>query len=382
MKHLFSVLLIGGLASCSAEKDPTPRQSLDFSVELDTVKIDAGDELIYVGWNLTSSGESLDGKYLYNFRTGSNSPALELINLESAKLERVIQMTLDGPNGLRSPFVMRVYVQEDGTFFLSDNYELYHFNQNGTKLFTLNYAKHEFEGEKLPDELRITLNETLSKDGKTLLSLYGDQPLEKSPFGLAVFDLEKGIFSYQPLDVFEELDPYRVNIYRDGSPAGSKFASIRLFLKGDSLVFSNSVKNEVGFYGLKTDSLSKKSYSSKYTSQQAKPNYPNRIETEQQYDELLKQTDREVNYGRLFFDGQNDVYWRFTKEMDRVIGDSVVHKTVLTAFDPYFNQLAEKLLPADFVLPSKYFVRKGMIYTYLNIEDEVAFVRIIPEFGP
>jgi hypothetical protein len=62
--------------------------------------------------------------------------------------------------------------------------------------------------------------------------------------------------------------------------------------------------------------------------------------------------------------------------MDRMKGDTILFKTVLTAFDPDFNQLHEELLPPNFVLSRKYFARKGMIYTFLNIDDELAFVRI------
>jgi hypothetical protein len=60
-------------------------------------------------------------------------------------------------------------------------------------------------------------------------------------------------------------------------------------------------------------------------------------------------------------------------------GDTILFKTVLTAFDPDFNQLHEELLPSDFTLPRKYFAREGMIYTFLNIDDELAFVRIKPK---
>jgi hypothetical protein len=378
-KQLLVILWLISFSACTSQlSQDEGSTSVKINYQIDTVRIDAGDDFIHLNWNLLTSELSPDEKYLYNFRTGASSPAVELINLESLRLEHVIPMTLDGPNRIRSPYMSQIYVRRDG-FFLSDGYELCHFDLSGNKLFAINYDDHDFEGQKLPDDMRIALTETFSKDEKTLVTLYGDRPLEKSPFGFAVFDLEKRRFSYIPLDVFKELDPYRVNIYRDGRPMGSKFASIRLDLRNDSLVFSNSVKNEVGFFNLKTQALSTKRYSSNFTSEEAEPNLSNRIESDREYEALLNQTDRDVRYGRLFFDGQNNVYWRFAREMDRMIGeDSVVYKTVLTGFDSDFNQLSEILLPEDFVLPDKYFVRGGMIYTFLNEEDKVAFVRIIP----
>src|SRR5690606_15334176 len=117
-------------------------------------------------------------------------------------------------------------------------------------------------------------------------------------------------------------------------------------------------------------------YSSKYTSQEAQGNYANRSDSAKEFAEITKEKSKEVNDGKLFFDDENDVYWRFSKEMDRMKGDTVMYKTVLTAFDYMSNQLHEVLLPKDFTLPSKYFVREGMIYTFLNIADEAAVVRL------
>ncbi len=62
-------------------------------------------------------------------------------------------------------------------------------------------------------------------------------------------------------------------------------------------------------------------------------------------------------------------------------GDKIVYKTVLTAFDPEFSQLHEELLPSNFNFPSKNFTRQGMIYSFLNIDDELAFVRIKPSLA-
>ncbi|PZX47012.1 DUF4221 family protein [Algoriphagus chordae] len=381
MNRYSYLVLVLGLAACSSEKDSQEgnERAIDFSYELDTIMVDAGDEFIHVNWQLTTSDLSADEKYFYNFKTGAKEPGLEVIDLENLKLDHVIPMELDGPNGLRSPYVSHVYTLPDGTFYLSDNYEVYHFDQKGNKLSTLVYAKEEFDGEKLPAEKRIQLNETMSADGKTLLALYGGQKMQDSPEGLAIFDMDAQQVTYKPLSLFAELEKHQTVFYYEGEhPMQMFMAQIHLQLKQDSLLYSNSAQNKIFFYNLKTDSLTSKTYSSSYTSQEAAGNYPNRSDSESEFQEIAKNKEKEVNYGQLFFDKQNDVYWRFAKEMDRMKGDTIMYKTVLTAFDPEFNQLHEMLLPSDFTLPSKYFAREGMIYTFLNIDDEVAFVRLKP----
>lgn len=380
MKQLFIILtLCSFLISCSEKTDSDKSTSqANISYELDTIMVNSGEEFISLNWSLTSSDMTQDEKYLYNFKTGANPTGLEIIDLESKNLEKVIPMSLDGPNGIRHPYISSVYVLPDKTYYLSNSYDFYHFDLEGNKLSTLTFANHEFEGEKIPENTRIDLNQYLSEDGKTLVTFYADQKLENAPMGFTVFDLENQTFYYKPLPILEELEKYRIRFYFNDQPAGGMFSSFHLFTKNDSLIFSNGGVNQLYFYDLKTDSLTHKSYSSEFTSYEITSTFPSRVDSEEKYKELLKEAEKEVRYGPLYFDDNNDLYWRFTKELDRMKGDTAVFKTVLTAFDPDFEQKGELLLQDDFVLPYKVFVRDGMIYTFLNIDDELAFVRLKP----
>ncbi len=381
MERLLFLSLVLALAACGT-KDIAKEtgQTVDFSFVMDTVRIDAGSHLFFLNDRLSNAGLSKDGTYLYHFNRAEFS--LELIDLEELRLERTIPLELEGPNGIGTKWISKIHETDDGELILTDSYQLSVLDKHGVKTFGLRYADHDFEGNMPALEMSVE-NLTPSKDGKKLLALYThpEQKLFDSPQGFAVFDLANKKFTYQAKEYFKYLDSYRATLYSDGKPNMSTYAGVHLIFENDSMVFSTTVKNGVNFYDLSTDSLTTKTFSSEYTTQEAQGNYPNRAESEREIDEIVLAKSKEVNYGRFFFDEQNQVYWRFAKEMDRMVGDSVVYKTVLTAFDPDFNQLGEKLLSEDFVLPSKYFVRKGMIYTFLNEEDEVAFVRIIPDFG-
>ncbi|MBN3581613.1 DUF4221 family protein [Algoriphagus aestuarii] len=378
---LLTPVILAILASCSSKGSSDNNRKMDpsFTYTIDTVRIDAGEEFIYLNNLLTSSGESPDGKYLYNFNR--NQVNLEVINLESMTLEKIIPYEKEGPNGIGPGMISKVKDIGSGKLILSDNYQVSMVDLNGKKQDGFVYAQQEFVGEKLPAEKRIRLEETFSKDGKLLVALYGGQKIEDTADGLAIFDLEKKQVRYHPLTVFKELEKYQTVFYYEGvHPIQMYMADIKLHLKGDSLIYSNTAQNKVYFFQLSSNTLSSKSYTSKFTSQEAEGNYPKRSDNEAEFKEITKEKEKEVNFGRFFFDDQNNVYWRFSREMKGLIGDSIVYKTVLTAFDPNFNQLHEELLPGDFVLPQKYFARKGMIYTFLNIEDELAFVRLKPNF--
>lgn len=379
IRSVFPIIL-AALTSCGPKNsaENTEATTIDFTYELDTVMVDAGDNFIYLNRNLNSSGETHDGKYLYNF--DPIKIALQVIDLENLVLEKSIPLELEGPNGIGSEFISEVFVTTDGDIILSDDFTISVIDNDGNKSFGFKYGKHDFKGEKLPEGKEIQSNEAFSKDGKKLVALYGEFMLDEYEDGVAVFDLENKLFHFKPLDIFKELEEHITILVIDDYEVSGSYIPIYLQLKGDSLIYSNSAKNVIYFLNLKTDSLTHKIYQSQYTSPEASGKYPKRTESKEEYRKIGKERNKEVSYGSIFFDDQNDLYWRFAKEMDHMKGDTIQYKTVLTAFDPEFNQLHEELLPSDFVLSYKYFARKGMIYTFLNIEDELAFIRLKPNF--
>jgi hypothetical protein len=380
-KGLISPFILAALAGCSSTDSAETTQSaaIDFSYTLDTVRVDSGEEFIYLNWSLISSGLSEDGKHLYNF--DQVKTALQFIDLENLVLEKTLPLEVEGPNGIGARLIYEIYGATGGKIVLSDNYNVAVVDENGNKSLGFRFATNDFEGEKLPNGMRITLGEAVAKDGKTIFWLYGSEKMDRSPSGVVIFNNETKTVSIKPIEVFQELDAYRVYSSINGQPSGMNYADIHLQVKNDSLIFSNSVTNKVYFYHLSADSVTAKTFSSRFTTQVAPGKYPNRTDSELEYLDVTKAIDKEVNYGPLFFDDQNEVYWRFAKEMDRMQGDTILFKTILTAFDPDFNQLHEELLPSDFTLPRKYFAREGMIYTFLNIDDELAFVRIKPKLN-
>jgi hypothetical protein len=378
MNRLNYLLLVFALVSCSTGSDSKKEreENINFSYNLDTVWVDSGEEFIYLNWSLISSGLSQDGRLLYNFDQAKT--AIQFIDLENLVMEKTLPLEVEGPNGIGARLMYGIYAANEGNIVLSDNYYVSVVDEEGNKSFGFRFNNYDYDGEKFPNGMNITWGEAVAKDGKTIFWLYGSEKMDRSPSGVAIFNLETKTVSIKPIEIFQELDPYRVYFSINGQPSGIGYADIHLQVKNDSLLFSNSVTNKVYFYHLSTDSITTKTYESKFTAQVAAGNYPDRTDSEQEYVDVIKAMEKEVNYGPLFFDDQNDIYWRFAKEMDRMKGDTIVFKTVLTAFDSDFNQLHEELLPSDFTLPSTYFARKGMIYTFLNIDDELAFVRLKP----
>ncbi len=260
--RLLTPIILAVLASCGTQEsaENTNAKSIDFSYEIDTVFVDAGDNFIYLNRNLNSSGETHDGKYLYNF--DPVTIALQVIDLENLVLEKSIPLELEGPNGIGSKSISEVFVTTDGDIILTDDFTISVIDNDGNKSFGFQYGNHDFKGEKLPTGKEIQSNETFSKDGKKLVALYGEFKLDKLEDGVAIFDMEKKRFHFKPMDIFKELEEHITILVIDDNEVSGTYIPIYLQLKGDSLIYSNSAKNEIYFLNLKTDSLTHKIYQS------------------------------------------------------------------------------------------------------------------------
>ncbi|REG86307.1 uncharacterized protein DUF4221 [Algoriphagus antarcticus] len=134
-------------------------------------------------------------------------------------------------------------------------------------------------------------------------------------------------------------------------------------------------------YDLAQDSLITKKYESKLTSNEQVPGKLKTVSDPNEFNKLRGENLKKVNFGPWELDQKTGYRWRFSKELDRVVGeDSLIFKTVVTAIDQDFELLGEAQLPAEFVFPYSFRIRDGMPYVFLNIDDELAFIRIKPNF--
>jgi hypothetical protein len=87
-----------------------------------------------------------------------------------------------------------------------------------------------------------------------------------------------------------------------------------------------------------------------------------------------------VVFGRLVKDENSGRFYRYSREQD---DSENRYAYVLTIFDKNLDQIHEEKLSEEVTIPGYYsaaqtFVHEGMLYTFLNIDDEMAFVRLKP----
>jgi len=260
-KYLTLLLLATGLNSCSKPFENTEQRS--FSVSLDTVRVDSGDEILFLQYFLNVSTLDPSQKFLYNMNVMEQ--ILEKINLETLSLDSLIQLEKEGPNGIGFP--SEVIALDDGGFLFSNNYTLSYLDANLQKTKQITLAREEFITEILPPSKTINIqSQGISTDGRFLAGLYDDSGIGQKPDGIVWIDLEKEsgkIISTNELDFITENN---LVLEIDGQVRGGYSGAVFFESSEDKIIFSPSSKNMLMIYDLAQDSLITKKYESKLTS--------------------------------------------------------------------------------------------------------------------
>jgi len=368
------------LISCSGGDSQRDLNSGNLSItfEIDTVLIDAGDHFFFVQYGLAMSALDQEKKQLLNYNPDKFE--VEIIDLEGQKLQEIKAYEKEGPNGIGGGFILKVQRLSNQEIIFYDYIGLHHLDSTGRKIQTIKFEQTKFEGDSLQGDENIDVPSLVTKDGKVFYGFYGIQSFDGETRGLAIVDIEKNKLRLIPTDVLDFTDELSVNYEIEGrGPAAQYPERNQVYFEDDKIFFSTSAKNQIWVFNPDSGSFESKTFLSKLTSNSKKGNFPLNVGSAEEWQNAVKEKRKEVDFKSLIFDPKAEQYWRISTEMDRLTaGDSVVMKTVLTAFDKELNQLGEGRLPESFESSDRIFFLDGMLWQFLNIEDEVAFVRIKP----
>jgi hypothetical protein len=104
------------------------------------------------------------------------------------------------------------------------------------------------------------------------------------------------------------------------------------------------------------------------------------VESISQLHQRKRQLGEDINFTAPVWDELNQVYYRFAYFMKHkeVNGkqEPAGAKVFLIALDKDFNLLSEAPLEAVKKIPGRHFVKDGKIWMFVNVEDEMGFVRL------
>ncbi|SFT76640.1 protein of unknown function [Algoriphagus locisalis] len=379
-RFLFLIFL-AVLASCSTKEsaENTEATTIDFSYEIDTVEIDPGEHLIYITSGMRTAAVSTDKKILYNLNP--DAPELELIDLEALAYKESLPLELEGPEGIGmnvSDFA--VSEKEDFIFqsyqsFIKANSKLDHFK-------SLKFQSEYLSGDTLKENevINFYFGAIYSKDGDHLFATYSEQGLGAIIKGLAIVDLQTMALKKVPIPELESLVDFNITrTDENGIRWTNNPEQVWLIEANNKIYLTHTVRNEAFIYDLKAGSLSKKTFHSILTADAKVGQYIKNTNSREEMRDAWAEKNKEVEFNTLIFDDTNRKFWRESQDLDHMIGDMRVMKSVLTVFDENLNQLHEQEL--DFSISEKMaFFKDGSLYSYINLEDELGFVRIKPSY--
>ncbi len=376
-KHLLFLLVIA-LAGCTSDKSSNVETNdFHFSYELDTVMVDAGEHFFFLNGDLGLSDVSTNGKFLYNLNP--KTYLLEIVDLDGLKLEKTVQLEKEGPDGIGLPYYGKIQVLENGNICLFGQFKINIVSEEGKLVDVIEFDQIPLKDYGLPEDEKIGSQGIISNDGKLFASTVSNVDYRKPGSGIVLVNLETDSIKYLPLSILQELKQFEILMQSGNTPGMLIGERIFLGFMKEDLIISSSAFNESYRYSPSHDSLIHQTYTSQLTEDKKIVNFRTRVENGKESAEAEAAKSAQVDFMDFRDMQKNKLNWRVTRDKDRMIGDSIVFKQVLTLFDPEFNMLKEQELE-DFYPSSKSFFKDGMLYSFININDEMAFVRLKPTF--
>ena len=360
------------LASCSSGKKSKEEnnQPIEISYAIDTVMVDSQDEFLYLNWNLGISDVDAKSKLLYNLNP--ESLRLEVIDLDKLELKELVQLEKEGPNGVGGGFVIGLDKPSSEDLFLLDVSGIFQLAPDYSKIKKILFEGDELKEQGLPVDATLDIDAVISDEGDLIASAYQEIGPKGKYLGLALLDVTSEELRLHPTDFLQYLKELEIYMVQDGLTRVSHPETFDMQFFNDKLLITTAARNEVWIYDLESDSLTNKTFESKITSNVKPGNYETITESMERFQEEVKKKSSEVLFNPLIHDAERKVFWRITKDGKM---------TVLTVFDESLNMLGEKLLDGKFSGSNTSFFLNGAIYQFLNVEDELAFVRLTPNLN-
>lgn len=355
---------------------------IDVSLTIDTIFINSGEDFIYLGRHLSLSDLSSDMRYLYNFNPINYE--IEVIDLDKAELVQKYKIEKEGPQAVPDHFLYRMSLAEDlNELFFQSTTHIYYADINGKVKSNYSFLNDSLSDIRFNPENLVSLQGHISEDGNYYYSYYTDTLPDRKRKGLIRFDFKSKEIEFRELDFLKWANDFDIFYREPGRKInkGEYPEMIGVTFKGDSIILSTGSVNKIWVYHFDSNSSEEISFESQLTKNQKEGNFPKMVESMDEFLEAVKKKNLEVNFRPLKYDSENQIFLRITIQFEGYnIHGEPSFNTYLTVFDQNLKPLNESIIPKPGFFPSnsKSFIKDGAYWTFLNVEDELAFIRLKP----
>ncbi|TNF44999.1 MAG: DUF4221 domain-containing protein [Cytophagales bacterium] len=377
MKNYILILIAVALflGSCKESAKQSNQSSLVVeSFEIDTIMIDSKGYFFYLAEALGKSFLSHETGVLYNLN--QKKPQLELVDLNALTLLDSIPLEREGPIGIGNyPIYDKFQLTKNGEILIFAWEELVKLTSDRTQVVKYRFDQLPLVGDTLLANEVVRYRGLVTEDGKYYIGYYGNANDTHSRLGLVKINLEDLTVKKINLPLFQELVPYEIKTKTTSEYPYTYVEGIFLAQVGDQLLVSSTPVNEVYRVDIESGKYERISYSSNLTANKVEINYP----TVNTQSEGVYERWKQVSFYKWEWDETSQLFWRITNQtfVDSEIQPNKVH---LTFFDKNLNQVGEIKLPDDWKIMGAPFFFQGMYWQFINIDDEMAFVRFKPRF--
>ena len=371
---LFSAGLIF-LSSCGSEAVKEDQTTIRYSI--DTVSIDSKDEILFLQRDLHTSDYSEQDGMLYNLNDKTNH--VEQINLNNLAIEKMIPFEREGPNGTGFWTSDLKIASNQQLFFGGERSGIYTLGGKLQQIF--NWSAIDKEKGGILDEERVYYQVVNPNFQQHVFAIVvNDQTNSVSLRQLKISDDFIQSYNIDPNENYKTYTLGDLTNYNNWDPY--------LYIKStqDHIIVSHEFAND--FYVLypAKDSLVSISYQSSLFESKVKPTTEgDLINSTKDRKNALKSYRSQISYGPFAYNNKNRRYVRLSasiiygeKEREGYLLPEIDSSTLyISIFDENFNHVLDSEIPElkKTGIP-KYFIREGAIWLYLNLDDELNFIRI------
>lgn len=376
MKNTVFILIIAILASCEGNTSNNSKSNYaDITISMDTVVVDSGDEILMAG---TSSNLKINkaGSKLYFWDVQSFQ--LEQIDLENLILEGKKPFERDGPNGVgRFPYDINL-INDEQLAFNNFSQSIIVAKMNGEVINNLNLNQEWLKADLDEGESLTPL--TFSDDGKLMYCGINNFFL-KTNSNILVIDLEQEKTQVITLEAFQKRENFRVTFKQSNGEYMEVYADIpklEIISYQDHLIFWCDAFNTIYHYDPQSGELTLHEITNSLFPNEKSGTYNNDPDTREEMEEMTKKLKEEILFSKLFWDDSKNVFYRFASFNLPTVGDEKAKsKVFISIINENFEVIGEQEV-SDVLkkAPETLFVKDGLIYCYLNVDDELGFVRM------
>ncbi|MFN3800840.1 DUF4221 family protein, partial [Belliella pelovolcani] len=277
----------------------------------------------------------------------------------------------------RYPYQLHL-ISDEKLAFINFNQSVIFADMDGKVLETIKMDE-EWMKEGLDENDALTPL-AFSKDGRFVYCEISNY-FSKSNSNIQVVDLQQEKVHSIALDAFQKRENFRITFsqsngeYREVYMDIPKLESIQ---HKDQLIFWCDAFNAAYLYDIQSGELTFQHITNTLFPNEKTGTYNNEPASSEELRELTKKLKEEILFSKLFWDDKNNVFYRFASFNLPTVGDErVKSKVFLSIINENFKVIGEQEVSEFFnKAPEALFVKDGLIYCYLNVDDELGFIRI------